>query len=201
MIRYILFDLSEVFINGLKGIEPEIARLTSKRPEDIIDHLMGDKLNTLFEGKISEEEYWGQVIDEGEYEITPELFKSIARKYFDIEIPGTKEILARLKPKGYVIGLLSDHTREWIEYVEEKHSFMGLFDVRCYSFQAGHTKLASQSFEYALGRMGADPSQTLFIDDQAKNLVVAQSAGIKYVHHFTDSESLEKALIEMNIRL
>lgn len=51
-------------------------------------------------------------------------------------------------------------------------------------------------FYRALERIGASPSETLFIDDNPRNLAVAKLAGIEHVHRFTDANSLRKSLKE-----
>jgi putative hydrolase of the HAD superfamily len=194
MVNHILFDLSEVFLSGMKGIEHDIAPQVGIGPQVVRQHLRGQKLQELLKGKTTEDEYWNGVIAEGGYSLPAGAFKNIVRKNFHKEVPGAKEILEVLKQKGYSIGLLSDHVREWVAYIEPRFSFLGLFDATCYSFEIGVTKESPQSFAAALERMSADPETTLFIDDHQANLDVAKTAGIGHVHRFVDAAGLEREL-------
>lgn len=200
MIETILFDLSEVCLQGLLGVEKKIVQYINGNEKQVKQFLGGIKLIHLFEGKISEEEYLTGFLEESKYDLSMDYLKSTIRNNFT-EIPGTKQIIEHLNANNLQLGLLSDHSKEWIEYIESKYDFLQLFDQRCYSFDSGYTKHKSQSFQYAIDKLHADPSKTLFIDDLANNLVVAQSAGIQYVHNFTNAESLKKELVNFGIGL
>lgn len=201
-ITHIIFDLADVCITGIKGLEKEVKKYNPCIDEYEFEKRMYGKnfelLIKLFEGKISEEQYWKSVTKSGKNANSPEFFKRIVRDSFR-PVPGTEDIIKKLKTNQYPVGLLSDHAREWIYFIESKFSFMYLFDVRCYSFQSGYTKLSPKSFEYALSMMDANPETTLFIDDSPKNLVIAKSAGIKYVHQFTNASSLENNLLLLKV--
>lgn len=199
MIEYILFDLAEVCVRGILGVEKEIAKLSGFDAEHVKRLLKGEKgrnLDPFFEGRQSEEEYLSGIVEESG--LSMEAVKSLIRNYFT-EIPGTSDIIKRLKKRGYKVGLLSDHSREWIEHIEAKFPFMELFDERCYSFESGYTKTVPQSFWYALIGLNADAAKTLFIDDYQGNLDVAKKAGIAYVHQFVDAPSLEKSLVNFGL--
>lgn len=200
MINCILFDLADVCVRGILGLEDRISAYTGIDKREVKKHLRGDKLREIFEGRISEDEYWRRVVEAGNYKEPFDFFKASAREHF-IEVPGTRSIVEELKRSYYTLGLLSDHAREWIEYIESGYPFIGLFDVRCYSFNSGYTKSDPKSFEFALSKLNADPSKTLFIDDRDKNLDVAKSTGIGYLHQFIDAVSLKKELLRLGVNL
>ena len=199
MIKHILFDLAGVCMSGLIGVEPEIARHSGAKEDDVRRHLRGEKLDAIFRGEMSEDGYWDMFINEGGYPLHPDFLKRIVRGNFE-EFPETISIIRKLKGK-YPIALLSDHVREWIGYIEQNFDFMKLFDQRFYSFDLGYTKRNPLSFRCALKKWGANPAETFFVDDFKVNLVPAQAAGIKYVHKFVDAPSLENALPGMGISL
>jgi len=202
MIQYVLFDLAEVCVTGLIGIERCISQNTGKSKKEICEHLRGKKLIEIFQGKISEGEYWNRVIKEGEYQESVGFFKGIVREYFKKEIPGTINIIKKLNNKGYPIGLISDHVKEWIEFLESEFDLFNLFDYKTYSFDTGYTKFeGTENFVIAMDNLNADPSRTLFIDDRIENLVLAEKAGIGYVHLFTDADNLEEYLLKQNVRI
>lgn len=209
MIETVLFDLSEVYLTGMKGVEKEIARAVGIDEETVWRQLNGErdiKVIALFQGCISEAEYWNSIMEQHNYpprvgeQPTMTFLESAMRRNF-MEIPGTKDAILAVKRRGYKIGLLSDHAREWVDYCEEQFPVGELFETRCYSFRIGATKRHEISFRYAMKMLGADPDTTLFIDDNSKNLAIAQNAGIRHVHMFTDASTLRSALPSYGITL
>ena len=191
MIEYILFDLSEVWIQGMVGAEKEIAKRVGATEEQVWKHLNVDALMPLFEGKISEDEYWRSVAAEGsksgaDYFVPLDFFKETMRSNFT-ELPGTRTVIVQLKEQ------------ECDEDVEAKYPIRDLFDQVNWSFEIGYTKRSAKSFEYAMRRSGADPSKILFVDDNPKNLRVATAACIQYTHHFIDAPTLEAALQDLGV--
>ena len=206
MIETILFDLSEVYIQGILGVEKEISSKVGMDQEKVRASLQGEKLIDLFEGKMSENVYLARTLAENGYpsrvagHFTSDIVKDAIRNNFK-ELPGTKDIIEKLNKAGYKLGLLSDHAREWIEHIESVHPLAQLFPMRCYSFEIGYTKKSPESFKQALARLKANPETTLFIDDRQVNLEVAGSVGIRYLHHFSDAASFASALPEFGIKL
>jgi len=201
MIGHIIFDLAGVCLQGHKSaIEQEISLLTGVSESEIGKHLMGDKVIRVFEGRATEDEYWQAVMEEGGYTLPLDVLRGIARQNF-MEYPGTIAIIRKLKANRYPVALLSDHVKEWIEYIEEKFEFMKLFDRRFYSFNHQCTKLETRAFSNALFGMGAEPDKTLFIDDTADNLLIAQDAGIRYTHQFVSAAALGEYLLSKKVRL
>ena len=92
--------------------------------------------------------------------------------------------------------MLSDHAREWVDYIERQFQLSVLFPRRFYSFEIGYTKKQPQSFRHALRYTDADPQTTLFVDDSQRNIDVAQSrdVGIAHTHRFESQVSLYRFL-------
>ncbi len=57
MIETFIFDLSEVFISGLVGIEWELSKIFMENPQDILKSFTGEHLDLLCCGLISENDY------------------------------------------------------------------------------------------------------------------------------------------------
>ena len=58
MITTIIFDLGEVYLNGLRGVEHVLEPMLGIKADSIRPELVGTEANALFRGEISEEEYW-----------------------------------------------------------------------------------------------------------------------------------------------
>lgn len=208
LVDTVLFDLGEVYINGMIGIERKIAHKLGVAEEVVWKHLNGEKLTRLFKGETSEADYWEAVIREGGYSAvvegraTSEFLADSMRRNFT-EVQGTADVIRSLAQAGYRIGLISDHVREWIAYCEKHFPLQDLFSIRCYSFESGYTKKQPESFHYALKRSDASPDRTLLIDDKKGNIKIAQSpdVNIRYAHQFVDAASLMTALPEYGILL
>ena len=195
MIDTIIFDLSEVYIRGLPGIEPRISARTGIPEKEVFKRLRGfryEHLVRLFKKEITEDQYWQIVKKEGSIRLPIRWLKQAVRENFT-EIPGTRAVIDRLRLR-YPLTLLSDHCREWVEDIESRYPLADLFTRIFYSFNTGYTKLERRCFDHVLVALNANPEKTLFIDDFPRNLAAARKAGIAYTHQFTSAEELEKEL-------
>ena len=82
MVQTIIFDLSEVLIAGLIGIEKELAPLVNLSEEDFLEGLWTDSFWELMKGKISEDEYLSDVFKRNKWEVDKNIFKKVIRKNF-----------------------------------------------------------------------------------------------------------------------
>lgn len=197
MIKTIIFDLSEVLLTGLKelGIFLENANVFGNKKINLLDK----NLDKLLYGEITENEYWQNLISKHRLPISVAYLKRSFRKNIK-EIPGSRKLIIKLKKNKYRLGLLSDHAREWINYIEKKFLYACLFDEIYYSFDAGTKKNEGKIFKIMLDRMGSIPKETLFIDDSKTNIKIAKKIGIKCIR-FTDSKNLIKKFQKFNISI
>ena len=205
MIETIILDIGETVLVGMLGVEPRVATAFNVREEDVLGKcLVGDKLRTLFEGRISEDEYWSRVIQENgfpgnleQYGSSLEYLKRVMRENFT-EVPGMLQLVSDIKNSNAVqsLALLSDHVREWVDYCESQFSFRSLFDKEYFSFDTGLRKTSPEVYLHVLGDLDADPETTLFVDDRERSLNVARSppVNIKYLHQFTGVDHLRQEL-------
>lgn len=203
MIETIILDIGETVLVGMLGVEPQVSRTFNVPKEDVLGKcLVGDKLRTLFEGRISEDEYWQRVIDENGFSeqldqgSSMEYLKRIMRNNFT-EVPGMLQLVSDLKDSDAVptLALLSDHAREWIDYCESQFSFRSMFDREYFSFDTGLRKTSPAIYQHILMDLPADPETTLFVDDRERSLNVARSVNIGYLHHFNGADRLRDQLV------
>lgn len=197
MVKTIIFDLSEVYLTRMKGVENSLESLL-KMPVDIIEKQLHDEgLTNLFNGKIAEDEYWKKIIIKNNWKISISLLKEVIRNNFK-EINGTRDIIKELKQYGYKLGLLSVHAKEWIDYCEKKFNYHFLFDVIMYSFEVEISKPYQEVYKLILTKMDANPKESLFIDDSLENINSARKLGINTVQ-FKDAHQLRNELQKINI--
>ena len=201
MYKYIISDLSEVIIQGFMGIAEELEPII-KIPKKEIE-LEKTKNYPLFvelmEGKMSEDEYIEKLLGITKWNISIEKFKSTMRKVLDKKMPGTIDVLRKVKQTNkYTLVLLSDNVKEWVDYVEKTNKDLDIFDYKFFSYQLGTIKEDNITFVKVLDRIKAKPEETLFIDDLMTNMESAKSIGITGIQ-FLSAEKLENSLKEKGI--
>ena len=115
-----------------------------------------------------------------------------------VEIPGTRRIIEELRQKGFKLGLLSVHAREWINYCNRKYHYHHLFNTVLYSFQTGLSKPDPRCYELALKQLTSTASETIYIDDLEKNLIPARQLGMTTIQ-FSDAPQLKEQLVSLEV--
>jgi len=113
------------------------------------------------------------------------------------EIAETVEILHKLKKKFKLYGL-TNWSAETFPVALERFKFFQLFDGIVVS---GHEKLIKpekEIFELLLNRYNLKANNSLFIDDNKKNVQAAANIGFHTIH-FTSAENLGEKLISMKL--
>jgi len=177
----LIFDLSEVFIAGLYGAEEKLAARLHL-PERVVEHgLWIPWATSLFEGRLTEHQYLEEVIRRGGWHgITPEELGGYLRNNFCRPVPGMQAFVRKLAAR-YELSLLSDHAREWVDFIRKQHPFLECFQHQFFSFDLGHTKRERITFLTVLWQLGKPAAECVFVDDLEHNVAVARSVGIHAV--------------------
>jgi putative hydrolase of the HAD superfamily len=198
-ITTIIFDLSEVFLTGLKASEDHWAKQWNIKPQEVYEKIHKESLTDFFNGKISEDEFWSQIIKKHKWKIGLDEVKRIVRSNFK-EIEGTREIVEKLRARGFKLGLLSVHGKEWIEHCEKKFDYHKLFHSVLYSFEISICKPDIKAFEHVIIKLNAPAKECLFIDDTEQNLVSARKLGMKTIL-FKNPKQLIRELKALGIKV
>ncbi|MBN1265548.1 MAG: HAD hydrolase-like protein [Anaerolineales bacterium] len=204
MVHTFFFVLSEVLIAGLLGVEKVLSPLLHVPEETILPALGGAPVEDLFRGKVSEEYYLSQVLQEQAlhkqgWNTSIDTLKEVIRKSFEHRVPGMEEVLSELGAK-YELVLLSDHASEWIEHIREIHPFLEIFDRQIFSFETGQLKKEASTFHTLLQVINRKPEECLFEDDNPLNVKVARGVGIIGVK-FTETQQLIGTLRSQEVLL
>ncbi len=197
--KTIIFDLSEVLIYGLLYVEKELIRDYGIPSESLFKAFGGENMLAYFCGRIGEDEYIRRVIETNGWTIEPSEIKKVVRRNFIVRLPGMQPVLEALKPH-YELVLLSDHGREWVDYILKVHTFLDIFDKKYFSFDLDGLKRYPDIFLALLDRLGRRPQECLFIDDLERNCKVASSVGIDNIR-FTSAEDLIPALHAQGVEI
>jgi HAD superfamily hydrolase (TIGR01509 family) len=96
-------------------------------------------------------------------------------------IAPTGALIADLKAAGYKLYVLSNMSREFIDYLRQQPVYRH-FDGEIVSCEEGMVKPQPEIFDLLLQRFDLDPAQTLFIDDRKENVEAAALKGINTMH-------------------
>jgi len=199
MITTIIFDIGEVCLQGVFGVEHTLAPILKAPPKEIYEKTQGEELIALLKGEISEEEFIKKIIKKNKWKISTELFKKLIRENFR-EIRGVRPIIEELKNKGYKLGLLSIHAKEWVDYCDKKFDYHKLFHSKLYSFEVALLKPDKRVYQLILKKLNKPPEECLFIDDHPKNIIAANELGINTIQ-FKDAEQLKADLKKFRIKI
>lgn len=193
MIRTLIFDLSEVIIAGLFGLEKILAPQVGMQEREVMRFFGGDLLQAaICCGQISEKEYLSQLLARSGWPLSQQYLKNLIRANFHTEVPGMRPLLERLS-ELYELALLSDHAREWAAYLRSVHSVFDLFQVVFFSYELGQTKRSPETFRQVSQKLDRQPGECLFIDDNSENVARAESVGMTGIT-FISAEDLETQL-------
>jgi len=109
-------------------------------------------------------------------------------------IQGTVDIFKQLKDSGrYKIYALTNWSAETFPIAVEKFDFLNWFDGVVVSGTEGMRKPAPEFYQLLLNRYNARADESLFIDDNYRNVVAAENLGIQSIH-FISPEQLKTEL-------
>lgn len=194
MIKNIIFDLSEVIISGYHGVENIIEQNSNISAEEFLKRKK-ETTNIFLDamrGKYSEDEYIKALIENTNWNVNKEIIKKCVRQNLDTKIDGTTPIIESLKEK-YNLILLSDHIKEWVEYILNANKDLEVFRHKYFSYEYGMLKEDEGTFKYILEKEEILPSETIFIDDNKDNIKMANKEGIQGIL-FQNAKQLEYEL-------
>ncbi len=197
--KTIIFDLSEVLLDFVVPLGDDLARRLSTTRERIYRAFENDHMEPYYRGLISEDEFLHTVMGDQLQGITLPEMKQIIRRSLDMRVPDMQPILEDLK-HDYELVLLSDHGREWVDYILQKHPFLDIFERKFFSFDLDGIKEHPETFIKLLERLGRRPQECLFIDDMEHNCATARSLGIDAIR-FTSAEDLKADLGRLGIQV
>ena len=93
----------------------------------------------------------------------------------------TEKLIDELKAAGYKLYVLSNMSREFIDYLRKQKVYEN-FDGDVVSCEVGIVKPMPEIYDLLLKRFDLDPAETIFIDDRKENVDAAAAKGITTFH-------------------
>lgn len=192
MIKNVIFDFGQVLVRFepdymcSKHIDdPDDLRLVS---DVLFDRLYWDRLDA---GTIEDEE----LLADAKTRVPERLHSAMEKIYYSWiynlpEIDGMREVIRLCRERGYGIYLLSNISTYFAEHFKEIPILDG-FDGYVFSSTAGCVKPSADIFRHICNKFGLTPSETLFIDDNEKNIEGAERFGIIPYHFDGDAQALK----------
>lgn len=91
---------------------------------------------------------------------------------------GVKEILEYLRRAGYPVGLASSTARPSVEDLLERAGIRGFFRTLTTGDMVEHSKPCPDIYLLACGSLGAEPAQTMAVEDSPNGIRAAWEAGM-----------------------
>lgn len=117
------------------------------------------------------------------------------------EIPQNVEVLRKLKNTDYQLFGLTNWSEETFPYALENYDFFQIFDGKI--VVSGTEKLIKpdpQIWHILLNRYHIQADESVFIDDNPKNIEMAKSLGFTTIHVLPDT-NLEKELASVGVKI
>jgi len=108
-----------------------------------------------------------------------------------VAIPGTVDLLYRLKARGHALFCLSNMHLSSIEHLEAKYSFWEVFSGCVISSRVQLLKPEPAIYAHLLDNHGLTTVETIFIDDMDANLTAAARFGLHTVKFETPAQCEE----------
>ncbi len=96
-------------------------------------------------------------------------------------IPATKALIEALKARGYRLFVLSNMSKEFIEFLREQEVYSN-FEGEVVSCEEHIIKPNPAIYKTLTQRYGLNPAETLFIDDRKENVEAAVAEGWQGYH-------------------
>jgi HAD superfamily hydrolase (TIGR01509 family) len=109
-------------------------------------------------------------------------------------IPATKSLIEALKAKGYRLFVLSNMSKEFIEFLREQEVYSN-FEGDVVSCEEHIIKPNPAIYTTLTERYGLNPAETLFIDDRKENVEAAVGEGW-HGYHF-NARNPEESCVEL----
>ena len=198
--KYIIFDMFEVLIDGILPVFIELAREYGT-DSDEIKSIVGyrDFLDDYMKGNITESMYYRKIIEKSGWDISVEDIKKRIYSNFISEYSGIIQLLYLLEGK-YELVVLSDCGKDWIKHIKTENQFFEVFNKFFFSCNTGRLKGEDGTFEYILNELGTIPEECIFVDDNSKNVEKATKVGIKSIQYI-GADDLRKRLVELGIEV
>lgn len=181
MIKAVFFDMGGVICEEGFKPSPKAYEKECGVPADVFYAAIHDhqawKNFTL--GRISEEKYLQACREHlpPEYDFNGKRYVEIVD---ELTVPNA-EVIKLIKDElagKYVIGIISNHPKEWFEKFLDKTGLEDIIKVKAVSCYQHVRKPSEEIFQAALNQAGVKSAEAIYIDDRGEMLTEARGLGL-----------------------
>ncbi len=197
MIKAIIFDVGGVVLKpkSFRPLTREYAKLMGRDGEEV--HKIFKKYWHEWKfGKISEEEFFEGMGRDLGVKVDKNKLRELMYSFPELD-RNVVSLIQRLRRK-YEIFSLTNHAKEFFEFLEGKYGLGRLFDCIFKSYEAKLAKPDPRFFEWVMEEIGRKPEECVFIDDREENVEAARVLGMNAIL-YEDVRMLEKELRKLGI--
>jgi putative hydrolase of the HAD superfamily len=114
------------------------------------------------------------------------------------EMPGMRELLARVAPKIPIYAFTNTNRAHAAVYTVQFAPVLGLFRKIFASFEMGLRKPEPAAFAHISQEIGVAAQRILFFDDSLTNVEGARACGLQAVH-VTSDETVRETIAELGL--
>jgi putative hydrolase of the HAD superfamily len=197
-IQAVLFDYGGVLAEeGFSNVLEALAKEQQLAAENMTQEGMLAVYDSGFVlGKGSEADFWSLLRERTGLQGADAAHRARMFEAFKIR-PWMLELVAELRRKGYITGILSDQV-DWLDRLDARDHFYAYFDHVYNSYNMGKGKRDASHFTDVAADLGLAPSAVLFIDDSKANVDRAESVGMRAIHYI-ERETLMQELKEKGV--
>ncbi len=190
MIKNIILDVGGVFFDDSKH---NIKKLLNKNCDKIYTKAYGTGFKKCLLGEISVYEHLNSLRNEKDFnDIDYILRKDNLIKSYPL-MKDNFEYIKSLKERGFKLYLLTNITEDSYNYINDLINISKIFDGGIYSYQEHLVKPDYDIYNLLINKFNLSKEETIFFDDKEKNVIAANSVGIKSFV-FTSIEDIENNL-------
>ena len=204
MIKAIFFDCDGVLTTDARGsltTSKNLCREVSNLSLESVLEAYRHESSDLNLGKCTLEESWQKLCVSLSIEPNPELLMKVIGNA--PKNAAMFELVRILKPR-YALGIFTDNSRERMNVLMEEMNLRPYFDPIIVSAAIGASKQQGTTaiYDAALAQAGVKADESVFIENQEKNLVIPAQMGMHtYFHDDTknDIAALRQHLIQLGV--
>ena len=181
--RIALVDIGGVLVKVHRDrVVGQLAEAAGIEPHQAETALFGDDRKSLLDRGVLPPEQWAQeALAAAGVPVNADSVQWLQHRWCDIFSvhPGSDALITTLRSAGLKIVLASNTDPLHFGWLEQHIPAVGSADDAALSFRLGTVKPHPSFYEDALNHVGAEPTETLFLDDKEINVGVAASLGIR----------------------
>jgi FMN phosphatase YigB (HAD superfamily) len=197
MTQTLIFDLPNVLIAGLNGLEAPLAARLDVPADTVLPAFWGFPQDLLYCGLISEDQYLRLVCERRGWSLPLPELKQFIRQALAQPRAGMPAVVRALAER-YRLVLYSDQAIEWVEAIHAAHPWLAVFAEQIFSYELRLTKRDPRAFRQVARRVCLPTYACLVVDHSQANLRTAAAAGLRGLF-FVGAEQLAQDLAMLGV--